>query len=74
MSKTQITADSEGPSAGAPTIQCSSRGSPGEDCVLAQRVLIQVQQGLGKYMAIELGIEVTELLVETDFFEQLERG
>ncbi len=40
-----------------------------EDCVLAQGVLIQVQQRLGKHMVtkklLELGAEVTELLVET---------
>jgi hypothetical protein len=39
-----------------------------KDCVLAQGALIQVQQGLGKHKAtklLELGTDVTELLVET---------
>jgi hypothetical protein len=50
------------------------------DCVLAQGALIQVRQGLGnlKYIATkkmqELETEVTELLVETENFEQQERG
>jgi hypothetical protein len=36
-----------------------------EDCVMAQGALIQVQQGLGKYMAMEIARELgTELLVE----------